>query len=349
MPVLVHEGERHGTSVPAPKAPQWRLLGAKPNDQGSAFDFYAFLVASLQGYGGAAALKAKGRRGVEALYPMDPRRYTPRVEGGELVLRVQKQDSAGFETLTRDDVLYIPGVLWNDPLIGVSPITMHANAIGSALATEEYAGRFYENDATPGGILEMPFNSDSQQAKDMRELWEDRHRGGRNHHKTAVAFGGATYKTIGVNAADAQIVEAQQWGVHQMARCFRLPGWILDAQEGPSRMTSEDRRTELLIFSILPWTMRIEQALEADSDLFPDGSGLFPATLTDSLLRADTKTRYQAYLQGRQAGWLSANDIRAKENEPPIDGGDEYQTTPVGGAPNLQPGGAAADPNQEAA
>ena len=53
--------------------------------------------------------------------------------------------------------------------------------------------------------------------------------------------------------------------------------------------------------------------------------------------------RYQAYLQGRQAGWLCVDDIRTKENLPelPDGAGKVFQQTPVGGAPNLQPGSTA--------
>jgi phage portal protein BeeE len=78
-------------------------------------------------------------------------------------------------------------------------------------------------------------------------------------------------------------------------------------------------------------------ALRADDDLFPAGSDLQPEWLVDGLLRADTQVRYAAYVQARQAGWLSANEIRALENYPPVEGGDQVQQTPVGGAPNATP------------
>ena len=61
---------------------------------------------------------------------------------------------------------------------------------------------------------------------------------------------------------------------------------------------------------------------------------------TADLLRADTPTKTQAVLAGRQAGWLSINDARRVFSLPPIEDGDTVQVTPVGGAPNLQPGGA---------
>jgi HK97 family phage portal protein len=47
----------------------------------------------------------------------------------------------------------------------------------------------------------------------------------------------------------------------------------------------------------------------------------------DERLRGDKLQRYQAYALGRGGGWLSPNDIKAAEDEPPIagdKGGDEY-------------------------
>jgi hypothetical protein len=44
-------------------------------------------------------------------------------------------------------------------------------------------------------------------------------------------------------------------------------------------------------------------------------------------LKGDIKSRYEAYQIARQNGWLSANDIRGKENMNPIpdeEGGNAY-------------------------
>lgn len=326
---------------PATDSPQWELLHSRPNERQSSFDFYAFIMASLQGYGGALLLKAKDPRTgrVMALYPLPPSRWqvVADQDTGDIAFQVYSPGESSHQTITRRDAIYVPGVLLDNPYVGVSPIAVHANAIGMALGTEEYAGRFFENDATPGGVINLPVTADSTQAREMHEMWQDSHRGPRRAHKTAVLFGGATYQTIGVNARDAQIVEAQGWNVEQVARCFRVPASMLGVQDAAAaQLTSEQRNQEFLTFSLSPWLARIEQALHADDDLFPDKT-LEPEFDPDRLLRADTAGRTEGYLKARQAGWMSVNDIRAKENMPPIDGGDLYQETPVGGAPQLQP------------
>lgn len=343
FPLIVYsdEGEQR---TRRPDSNQWYLLHTKPNDVQTPFSFKAFMVASMIGYGGFCAKKVKARGKVQGVFPFDPRLVEVVRRNGEVVFKV-RIDGQTSQIFTREDVLYIPGVLADDPEIGISPIRIAANALGTALGTEEYAARFFSNDATPSGVVEFPGNADSQQAKDAKKAWDEGGQGARKAHQTRVLFGGATYKQIGVNAKDAQIIESQRWSVEQAARVLRLPGWCLGATDGSvgPRSTPEERNMELLQFSIAPWLVRIEEALHADDHIFPDKK-LFPEFLAEGVLRADTASRYAAYLQARQAGWLSVNDIRAKENEPPIEGGDDYQATPVGGAPNLQP--AKGDPNE---
>jgi hypothetical protein len=78
----------------------------------------------------------------------------------------------------------------------------------------------------------------------------------------------------------------------------------------------------------------IDQALSASRLLFPrGGERMHVETLVDALLKPDIQTRYEAYKAARQAGWLTANEIRALENYPPKDGGDELQA-PRSAAPS---------------
>lgn len=338
LPMIVYRDGDNGRDK-ARDAPQWDLLHTKPNDVQTPFGFKAFIAASIVGHGGAYVLKAKSRGKVQALYPLNPTRVNVKCVAGELLFRVRNdKGEGGYTDLTTRDVLYIPGLLLDDPYIGVSPFMVAANAVGTTLAVQEYTGRFFEGDATPSGVLQMPFGADTQQARDTREFWEDRHRGSGKAHRVGVLFGGATYTQVGLDAQSAQIIETQRWGVDEIARVLGLPAWVLGGTDQNPRSTPEQRSEDLVRFSILPLGVRIEEAFHADDDLFPD-KDLFPELLTDGLMRADMAVRNAAYLQARQAGWLSVNDIRRKENEPPIGPeGDEYQFTPVGGAPNLQPG-----------
>jgi hypothetical protein len=51
---------------------------------------------------------------------------------------------------------------------------------------------------------------------------------------------------------------------------------------------------------------------------------VFVELLVDGLERADIKTRYDAYVLGVTNGWLSPNEVRARENLDPREGGDSF-------------------------
>lgn len=344
MPLVVHRVEGDVTER-APGSWQWRLVHDEPNPDMSPFQVWSHVVASLNTAGNALLLKGKSRGRVAALWPLPPSRFSIVKRGGRLVFRVR--GDGGVAELGSDQVLHVPGILVDDPQIGVSPVAAHRNALGTALALEEFQGRFFENDASPGGLITTQGPMRREQRELLREAWEARHRGGRAAGRVAVLDNGASFEQIGLGLRDAQFVEAMQFNVAEIARIFNLPAALLGAADaGGVPGTPEQDNIRFLQKSLLPWMRRIEDALRADPDLFGAGQQLRPAFVPDALLRPDTASRYDSYVKARQAGWLSANEIRALENRPPVEGGDEVQETPVGGAPNQPRVPADAEPEE---
>lgn len=337
MPLIVYEGQGP-TRGRAYDTEQYRLLHEMPNADQSPFDFISDVVTALEGFGNAYIQKIKRNGRVVELIPIDPemvyvyrdrdtheRRYDVIVESK----RVTK--------LTPSDILHIRGMTLRGGLLGMSPIQVHKNALGNAVAISDFVSRYFANDASPGLALKIPGQITSQQAKNILEIWQSSHGGVMNAHRPAVLASGAELDKVPITLEDALVIEAQQYNVREVARIFNVPPSLLGAEGTTSTASAHEEADRFLKFSLGPRLRRIELAFRADPDLF-GGTELFPEFLVDSLLRPDTSTRYQAYLIARQAGILSTNEIRELENRPPIEGGDSVQVTPVGGAPNLQPG-----------
>ena len=322
---------------------QANLLGREPNEQSTAFQVWSHVFMSMLGWGNAFLLKSKSRGEVVALYPIDPSRVTPRVEDGEIVfqIRTDHQPHDPNETvLTKDDILHIPGLLLTDPYIGVSPIGVHRHALGNAIAQQEFSGRFFANDGSPGGVISVTGQMTKEKREEIREAWESRHRGNSASHRVAVLTGGATFDTVGINLRDAQFIEGQEASARDICRIFGVPAGMLDAQAFNSRTTPEEDMSRFLL-RLTPWLRRVESAVETDKDLFPDvdvpgepDNDPCVRFETNHLVRADISARFGAFTSARQGGWMSANEIREMENLPPVEGGDTVQVTPVGGAPN---------------
>jgi HK97 family phage portal protein len=343
LPLVCYRGEG-ADRARAYDSPNYRLLHDRPNSEQSAFEFWGDVASSIETTGNAFIQKLRARGRVEELLVLDPnfvRVYRDR-ETGEKKFDVLV-DQKRYEGFSTSEILHIRGYTLRGGLVGISPIAEHRHALGVALAAEEFAGRAYANDATPGLAIKVPGNLGRQQAMEMLSVWQTTHAGIHNARKPAVLTNGADIATLSMSLADAELIEAMRFSVEQVARIFRIPPAMLGAPNAATNQTAEEESLRFVRYCLLPRLRRIEMALRADDDLFPTGD-LTPEWLVDGLLRADTATRYAAYVQARQAGWLSANEIRAFENLPPISGGDEVQQTPVGGAPNLQPGGGGPSP-----
>ena len=108
-----------------------------------------------------------------------------------------------------------------DGIEGYSPLAMAKNAVGLAIATEEYGAKFFANDAAPGGVLEHPGvlkNPDK-----VRESWNKLFRGSANSHQIAVLEEGLKYQPIGISPEQAQFLETRKFQINEIARIFRVP------------------------------------------------------------------------------------------------------------------------------
>ena len=157
LPLHFYRYEEDGSKKKAIDSNLYHLLHDEPNPEMSSFVFRETLMTHLLLWGNAyAQIIRNGKGEIVALYPLMPNKMTvDRDENGILYYSYQRSQEEGKEAgtviLRTKDVLHIPG-LGFDGLVGYSPIAMAKNAIGLAIATEEYGAKFFANGAAPSGI-----------------------------------------------------------------------------------------------------------------------------------------------------------------------------------------------------
>ena len=226
--------------------------------------------------------------------------------------------------LLHSEVLHIPG-LGFDGLVGYSPIAMAKNAIGMAIACEEYGAKFFANGATPGGILEHP--GVVKDPERVRASWNSAFGGSANANKVAVLEEGMKYTPISISPNEAQFLETRKFQINEIARIFRVPPHMVGDLEKSSFSNIEQQSLEFVKYTLEPWLIRWEQSLVRSLILPGDKGKYFIKFNVDGLLRGDYESRMNGYATARQNGWMSANDIRALENLDQIseeDGGNLY-------------------------
>ena len=272
-----------------------------------------------------------GKGEIIALYPLMPNRMTvDRDDKGQLYYQynTSKDDAPTMKgsmvNLKPSDVLHIPG-LGFDGLVGYSPIAMAKNAIGMAIACEEYGAKFFANGATPGGILEDPGTvKDPQRGRDS---WTSAFGGSSNFNKVAVLEEGMKYTPISISPEQAQFLETRKFQINEIARIFRVPPHMVGDLEKSSFSNIEQQSLEFVKYTLEPWLVRWEQSIQRTLFSAEEKKQYFTKFNVEGLLRGDYASRMNGYATARQNGWMSANDIRELENMdriPAEDGGDLY-------------------------
>lgn len=324
LPLILHQRLAGGGKTRADTHNLYDILKNLPNAEMTSVELRETLMGHLALWGNAYSeiIRDNGGR-VVGLWPLRPDKVTPTRRNGELVYVIELGIDADRQVLAKNRVMHLKG-LGFDGLMGYSPITMARQAIGLALATEEFGSRFFGNGARPGSVLEHPGKLSEAAEKSLRNSWNERHQGLSSAHRVAILEEGMKLHEVGVPPEDAQFLETRKFQVTEIARLYRVPPHMLADLERATFSNIEHQGLEFVQHTLRPWLVRWEQAISRDLLTATERKWLFAEHLIDALLRGDIKSRYEAYSVGRQNGWLSANDVRELENQNPIDGGDMY-------------------------
>lgn len=341
LPLILYERGQNGGKRRLTSHPLYSLLHDQANPEMTAFEFRETLMGHLVTWGNAYAFIDWSRDGYPAaLWPLRPDKMVVR-RADEAITYIYSLPGGENRSLLPFQILHLRGLAY-DGLIGYSPVRMQANSIALGVAAEEFGGRFYGNDARPGVILKHPGILDDEAYSRLRDNWETRHQGLDKSHKIAILEEGMGLQEVGIPPEDAQFLGTRTWQLLDIARIYRIPPHKIGSLERATFNTIEQMGLEFVTDTLMPWLVRWEKRLAAQLLLPAEREHLFIEFLVDGLLRGDVKSRYEAYSIGRQQGFLSANDIREKENMNPIVGGDEYlvplNMVPAGGRQNPRPG-----------
>ena len=318
LPLHVYEKGNDGNQVKAEDSPLFYLLHQKPNPEMTSFIWRETLMTHILLWGNAYCQVLRNGRGeVVALYPLLPNKMTvERDEKGQLFYRYIRNGEepptmeGNTVILMPEDVLHIPG-LGFDGLVGYSPISMTKNAIGLALAAEEYGSKFFANGAAPAGVLEHP--GVIKDVSKLRESWNEAFGGSRNAGKIAILEEGLHFKPISMSPQDSQLLETRQYQLTEIARIFRIPPHMLADLSKATYSNIEHASLEFVKYTLTPWIARWEASL-TDALLNREEQKKYSIRFNvDGLLRGDYKTRMEGYAVGINNGFMCPNDVRRLE------------------------------------
>jgi HK97 family phage portal protein len=192
-------------------------------------------------------------------------------------------------------------------------LEMHAAEFGMAQQAVEYGASTFRS-GVPSGYLKVQVpNFSADQASALKSKWLEAHGGDRR--SIAVLNSTTEFTPLSMSPLDMALIESRRMSLIDISNMFGVPSYMLGGTDGGSNTYSnaESRNADLMRYSLLPWANNIDDVL---TGLLPQGQ--FIEVSFNGLLRADTKTRYEAYSLALKDGWLTPDEVRTLENLTPL-------------------------------
>lgn len=295
----------------------------RPNSFQNILQFNESWMQSKLSSGNTYALKGRFKGAVRALYILDPWRTKPLVSpGGSVFYALHPDNLAGLEEaviVPASEIIHDRFNTLYHPLVGVSPLHPASLIASLGIEIQERAARFWKNNAQPGGMLVVPGDVDDDKIKIYKELWDENF-GGENSGKTAVLAGGMDYKPFSQTAKDSQLVEQLKLTREEIATCYRVPLYKLNAASTPAAANGGQLDQEYYSNCLQTHVVNYELAMTLGLEL-PKG---YKVDLDEGdMLRMDPLTKSQVMKERVTGGWWTLNEARREDNKPPKDGGDD--------------------------
>lgn len=333
LPLQVYRGTG-GDRVMMRDHSLYHVLHDSPNADQTALDFWDFMSMSLELWGNAYARIERLGGKIVALSPVWPNRISVRREACG-ALRYRWNDNGRQYDLPEGDVLHVRGP-GGDPLGGMSTLSFSRRTFGLALAADESASSFYRNGMRPSGVLKFNDWLSEENRQIAREYMVGEFIGSANSGKPFVAEGGVAWESLTMPIADAQLLETRGFSVEEVCRIFGVPPVLVQHYSKTSSWPTGVEQQVLIFqkFTLRRRLKRLEQAME--KQLLTESerrTGLRIEFNLEGLLRGDSAGRAAFYKSALNDGWMTINEVRSKENLPPVDGGDvpriQKQNVPI--------------------
>lgn len=342
--VLYQEGDRNSRE-PARRNPLYSVIKHRPNRWQTPFEWRRMMAGHLLLRGNAYSRIVSEVRGVDELIPMHPDRVAPFIgEDGELYYRYQPEKGEA-QILLQSEVHHWRG-FGGDLTAAPSPIRLHAESIGLAMASLEHGARVFSNGAVSTGLIKHPKSLSDPAYQRLRQSFSEQYTGLANHHKPILLEEGMDFTKLSLNADEVQMLQTRVHQVSEICSIWRINPLLIGHGEKTSSWGTGVEQITIghLTFTLSPLLRMIEQAMERDllskADL---EKGHFLRFTDNALLRVDLKAKaeyFKAAIGGNNnPGWLNRNEVRELEDRNWAEGLDAfveptaYSAKPKEGAP----------------
>lgn len=332
LPRKIYQEDARGSHRQASDHYLYPLLKYRPNPYMSGMDFFK-AVETQRAFTGNAYVsievetRGPNRGRVRALWPIDSSKVEVWVDDEGLLdgrSRVWYVVNVGGERrkLQPDEILHLKGMTL-DGLVGIHPIDTLRHLVEAGAGATKYLTNFYKHGLQTRGIVHYVGDLDERQKSQFRQRFEEMSSGLKNAHRISMLPVGFQFQPLQLSMTDAQFLENTELTIRQIASAFGVKMHQLGDLSRATHTNIAEQQRQFYVDTLQAILQGYEEEFTYKLLLQDElDAGYYFKFNVDGILRADIKTRYEAYRIGIQSGVLKPNEARAKEEMPAEPGGD---------------------------
>ena len=201
------------------------------------------------------------------IWPVSPARMTPVPDPETFIAGYMYTAPDGEQIALRlEDVIFIRTPHPSNPYRGISPIQPLLTEIETNRFSAEWIRNYFVNGAEPGGIIEVPNGLSDDEFDELRDRWNEQHKGIANAHRVAILEHGQ-WKDRKVTQRDMQFVELRDAEREVIREGMGFPKPMLGTVDDTNRANMEAAETMFARWTVVPDARAIRGAL--NSELLP--------------------------------------------------------------------------------
>ena len=194
------------------------------------------------------------------------------------------------------------GVLKQNPLL--------FNAMYNALKYENNSIKY----GNKKGFLKSKYKLDDKAFTNLKDAWKKLFSTNANNNDIMVLNEGISFESASSTALENQLDESKQTNSELVYNVFGLPAVLFSN----NRDIKSDVYITTIKSAILPIVSAFNTMLNKFMLLEKEKGNVFFAMDTSEILKADISERYASYETALKSGWMQIDEVRKKENMPPL-------------------------------
>jgi HK97 family phage portal protein len=304
----------------------FNLVLCKPNRWMTWFEFFRYMVMSLELRGNAIAVIKRGWDGSpEELIPLNWDRVSVLLSPqGILFYNISHPQIGWGVTFHQEDVVHVRGLTVDGGYLGMTPIAVAQDVVGLAIATQQHGAVLFRQGAQLNGILKHPGKLSKEASERLATAFGNVYGGVQNSHRTAILEEGMGFEKLTMTNEDSQFLETRQFQVIEICRMFGVPPHKVYDLSKAAFSTLEQQDQAYANETIKPRIVNLAQGFQ--KCFYADELGRVRLRIDYSdMLQGDMKSQAEFYGSTVNNGLMSRNEARAKLGLPPVPGGDKFR------------------------